>query len=183
MATRKSRHGGFGADDETTKTVADSAQRIWLAGLGAFERAKAEGPRMFEVLVEQGRGFAERAQGAAADALRSVAESAGEASGRFDKFEQAVEERLTRSASRLGLLTRGEVEELSKQVHDLAESVREMMAHGAAAGATAAGAAKRRGKPKAAATKRKAKRAVSRAKAAAPRAGSKTKRKAKRAAS
>ncbi len=183
MVTRKSGPGAFDAGNDTARLVADSAQKIWLAGLGAFERAKAEGPKMFEVLVEQGRVFAERAQGAAGEALRNVVEGAGEASGRLEKFEQAVEARLSRSAGRLGLLTRGEVDELSNQVRELADSVRDMMARSAAAGAKAGGAAKGRGKPKAAATKRKAKRAGA---GAAPRARSaarKPKRKAKRAAS
>ena len=41
--------------DSTQQAIRDSAQKIWLAGLGAYERAKTEGPRMFETLVEQGR--------------------------------------------------------------------------------------------------------------------------------
>jgi len=47
-----------GADD----TLGQSAQKVWLAGLGALERAKSEGPKMFDTLVEQGRGLGARAR-------------------------------------------------------------------------------------------------------------------------
>jgi poly(hydroxyalkanoate) granule-associated protein len=37
-----------------SKTVTDSAQQIWLAGLGAFVKAQAEGGKLFESLVKEG---------------------------------------------------------------------------------------------------------------------------------
>lgn len=156
MATKKSKYSGF-ADNDTARAVTDSAQKIWLAGLGAFERAKAEGPKMFEVLVEQGKGLAERARGAADQALQSVREGASGAGGRFDKLEQVFEDRVSKSLGRLGVMTRAEVAVLSKQVASLTEEVRSMM-RGGARGASKArrGAAPRR-KAKAGARKAKAK--------------------------
>jgi poly(hydroxyalkanoate) granule-associated protein len=156
MATRKSKHAGFGGDNETAKAISDSAQRIWLAGLGAFERAKAEGPKMFEVLVEQGKSFAERARGAADQALQSARASASGAGGRFDKLEQVFEDRVSKSLGRLGVMTRGEVADLSKQVAALTDEVRSMMRGGAGAGKAKRPAAARR-KAKAGARKAKAK--------------------------
>jgi poly(hydroxyalkanoate) granule-associated protein len=126
MATKKSKYSGF-ADNDTAKAVTDSAQKIWLAGLGAFERAKAEGPKMFEVLVEQGKGFAERARGAADQALASVRESASGAGGRFDKLEQVFEDRVARALSKLGVHTQSDVEKLSERVDALADAVNELM--------------------------------------------------------
>ena len=49
------------AAPEASKAVRDSAQKIWLAGLGAFERAKSDGPRVFDALVEQGRSLGAKA--------------------------------------------------------------------------------------------------------------------------
>jgi poly(hydroxyalkanoate) granule-associated protein len=147
MATKKSKYSGYAGDSEAAKALSDSAQKIWLAGLGAFERAKAEGPKMFETLVAQGKTFAERARGAADQALQNVRDGASGAGGRFDKLEQVFEDRVSKSLGRLGVMTRGEVADLSKQVADLAEEVR-LMARGGAGG----------GKPsRAAGTKRKAK--------------------------
>jgi poly(hydroxyalkanoate) granule-associated protein len=153
MAAKKSKYSGFTGDNDAAKAVRDSAQKIWLAGLGAFERAKAEGPKMFEVLVEQGKGFAERARGAADQALQSVRENASGAGGRFDKLEQVFEDRVSKSLGRLGVLTRGEVADLSKQVEALTDEVRSLMRAGGAKGNRKAGA---RGKAKAGARKSKA---------------------------
>ncbi len=156
MATKKSKYSSF-ADNDTAKAVTDSAQKIWLAGLGAFERAKAEGPKMFEVLVEQGKGFAERARGAADQALASVRESASGAGGRFDKLEQVFEDRVSKSLGRLGVMTRGEVADLSRQVSSLADEVRSMMRAGAGGASKASRGAAPKRKAKAGARKAKVK--------------------------
>jgi poly(hydroxyalkanoate) granule-associated protein len=159
-----------GSANETGKAVRESAQKIWLAGLGAFERAKSEGPEMFKVLVEQGKGLREKARDAADQALKNVSEGAGEARGKWDKLEQVFEDRVSKSLARLGVLTGREVDDLSRQVQELNESVRNLMRNG---GKPASGGAKR-AKP---AAKRKAKASTGGAKKAAPR-----KRKAKAAA-
>ncbi|HQX93164.1 MAG TPA: phasin family protein, partial [Thermomonas sp.] len=36
------------------KSITESAQQIWLAGMGAFNRAQAEGGKLFESLVRDG---------------------------------------------------------------------------------------------------------------------------------
>ena len=151
---------------DAAQAVRDSAQKIWLAGLGAFERAKTEGPRMFETLVEQGRNMGARAVGMADEALKNVRE-ANYAGNRWDKLEQVFEERVSKSLSRLGVLTTREVEELSRQVRDLNESVRNLMSGAAARATGAAGAAKRGAKRKAGAARKGGARAKGGAKAKA----------------
>ena len=129
MATKKaSRGAGAASESELGRAMADSAQKIWLAGLGAFERAKADGPRMFETLVEQGKGLRERAREAADQALKAVRDGASGAGGRFDKLEQVFEERVSKSLGRLGVLTRSEVGDLARQVSELTEEVRKLTA-------------------------------------------------------
>jgi len=148
MATKKaSRGAGAASESELGRAMADSAQKIWLAGLGAFERARAEGPRMFDTLVAQGKGLGDQARDAADQALRSLKESASGASGRFDKLEQVFEERVQRSLKRLGVLTRDEVADLNQGVRDLADQMRELMAR---QGAAPKPAAKKKGKKRAA---------------------------------
>ena len=130
MARKTTSRGRFSSaanDSEMGKAVADSAQKIWLAGLGAFERAKSEGPKKFDMLVEQGKSLGGRAREAAGEAMQSVREGASSAGGRFDKLEQVFEDRVSKSLKRMGVLTRGEVSELSKQVRDLAGEVRSLM--------------------------------------------------------
>jgi poly(hydroxyalkanoate) granule-associated protein len=135
--------------------VRDSAQKIWLAGLGAFERAKSEGPRMFESLVEQGRNMGARAVGAADEALKNMRQ-ANFSGGKWDKLEQVLEERVSKSLGKLGMVTGREVESLSKQVADLNETVRNLLRGGGAAKSGATSSKKRaKGTVKRAASKAK----------------------------
>jgi poly(hydroxyalkanoate) granule-associated protein len=106
---------------------------------------------MFDTLVEQGKSLGGKAREAADQAMKSVREGTSGAAGRFDKLEQVFEDRVSKSLTRLGVLTRGELADLSKQVRDLTEDVRKLSAKSG----RAAGAAKRKAKPKA---KAKAKR-------------------------
>ena len=129
--------------DALGQSVIESAQKIWLAGLGAFSRAKTEGDSMFNVLVEQGKGLRERARGAADQALKTARTQAdttlGQAQGQWDKLEQVFEDRVSRSLNRLGVLTSREVDDLARQVKELNESVQSMMqAQGTGAKAGAA---------------------------------------------
>ena len=119
MATRKkASHSGYtDAANDAGKAVSDSAQKIWLAGLGAYEREAAD------------------------QAMRTMREGTSGAAGRFDKLEQVFEDRVSKSLKRLGVLTRGELADLSKQVRDLTADVRKLNAK---AKAQKAGAAKRR---------------------------------------
>jgi poly(hydroxyalkanoate) granule-associated protein len=158
---RKSRSGSTQKESkDSAQAVRDSAQSIWLAGLGAFERAKTEGPRMFETLVEQGRQMGARAQGAAADAMKAMRE-ANYGGAKWDKLEQVFEDRVSKSLGRLGVLTTRDVEDLSRQVRELNETVAKMMAR------SAAGAGAKAPRKAAAKKKRKAK-AKARARPATP---------------
>ena len=136
--------------NETAESVRESAQKIWLAGLGAFERAKTEGPKMFESLVEQGRTMGARAVGAADEALKNMRQASASAGGKWDKLEQVFEDRVSKSLSRLGVITGREVETLSKQVAELNETVRKIMADRGAAGSRKKAAAKGPAKKRAA---------------------------------
>lgn len=144
----KSRSQSRPAGNDTAEAIRGSAHRIWLAGLGAFERAKTEGPKMFETLVEQGRSMGARAVGAADDALKNIREGASYGGAKWDKLEQVFEDRVSKSLGRLGVLTARDVEALSRQVSDLNETVRKLMtgASGARAGGKKAGAKKRKAK-------------------------------------
>ncbi len=102
-----------GKDD--TKPAMDSSRSIWLAGLGAFSRAQAEGMRMFEALVQAGRGArvqdarrrpsdtAAAARGAAKAKAKEVKDGVG---GTWDKLEQVFEERVGAGAVASSACTR-----------------------------------------------------------------------------
>lgn len=144
-------------DNQLAQAVTQSAQKIWLAGLGAFARARSEGDKMFDLLVEQGKGLRAKTETAADQALRTVRAQAdatiSNAQGKWDKLEQVFEDRVSRSLNRLGVLTSKDVDELAKQVSDLNESVRALMG----------GAKPKRAARKAPAKKARAKKPVRRA--------------------
>ncbi len=126
MANRRKPRGDT-PGDSASQAMRESAQKIWLAGLGAFERAKSDGPKMFENLVEQGRNLGVKAREGADQALRAMREGAYSGAGRWDKLEQVFEDRVAKSLNRLGVLTSKEVDDLSRQVRDLNDNVRNLM--------------------------------------------------------
>ena len=150
MASRKKPRDTGG--ERASQAMRDSAQKIWLAGLGAFERAKSDGPKMFETLVEQGRNLGVKAREGADQALRAMREGAYGGAGRWDKLEQVFEDRVAKSLHRLGVLTSKEVDDLSRQVKDLNENVLNLMRRGTGASKPASKAGAR--KKKAAGTRR-----------------------------
>ena len=81
--------------------VLESSRQIWLAGLGAFSRAKGEGVKLFETLVQQGQALETRTRSAAVDTAAAARDAAqakarsmhAKAGGTWDKLEQVFEER------------------------------------------------------------------------------------------
>jgi poly(hydroxyalkanoate) granule-associated protein len=118
----KSIAGGAG-DNQFAQTVKDSAQQIWLAGLGAFVKAQAEGMKAFNTLVKEGETLQSRTSKVAS---AKVAQAAAKASGTWDKLEQVFEDRVARSLSSLGVPTKKDIETLSKRVAELTEVVQKL---------------------------------------------------------
>ncbi|MBL8512073.1 MAG: phasin family protein [Betaproteobacteria bacterium] len=120
------------SDQPTAKQVIESAQQIWLAGLGAFSKAQAGGRKVFDTLVQQGEQIEKHTRTVAEATLETAKEQAsktlGMASGKFDKLEQVFEERVHKSLNRLGVLTSKDVEALSQQVSELSASVHALLA-------------------------------------------------------
>ena len=44
-------------DSQLSATIRDSAQQIWLAGLGAFAKAQEEGNKVFDALIRVARSL------------------------------------------------------------------------------------------------------------------------------
>ncbi len=119
------------AEQPSAKQVMDSAQQIWLAGLGAFAKAKDEGGKVFDTLVKQGEQIEKHTRTVAEATIETAREQASKtislASGKFDKLEQVFEDRVHKSLNRLGVLTSKDVEALSVQVAELSEAVRALL--------------------------------------------------------
>ncbi len=120
------------SEQPTAKQVMESAQQIWLAGLGAFSKAQTEGRKAFDGLISQGEKLEQHTRHVAESTIETAKEQAsktiGMATGKFDKLEQVFEDRVHKSLSRLGVLTSKDVEALSGQVAELSEAVRGLIA-------------------------------------------------------
>ena len=138
-----------GTDSQLSATIRESAQQIWLAGLGAFAKAQQEGNKVFDALVRQGESIQQKTRKVAED---KVTEMASKATGTWDKLEQVFENRVARSLHSLGVPTRDDVAVLTKRVAELKAAVDKLNAGAAKAAKPKAAAAKpvRRAAPKAA---------------------------------
>jgi poly(hydroxyalkanoate) granule-associated protein len=120
------------SEQQMAKQVMESAQQIWLAGLGAFSKTQVEGKKVFETLVKQGEALETRTRHVAEATMETARDQATKtlemATGKFDKLEQVFEARVHKSLNRLGVLTSKDVEALSAQVAELADAVRALMA-------------------------------------------------------
>jgi poly(hydroxyalkanoate) granule-associated protein len=136
------------------KGIMESAQQIWLAGLGAFAKAQAEGGKLFDTLVKEG-GAIERKTRKFTDSkvheVRGAVESGvgaarQRATDTWDRLEKVFEDRVSRSLSRLGVPGRQDMDALAARVEELARSVRQQSA-APAPGAKAGAVSKSRSKP------------------------------------
>ena len=96
--------------------IRDSANQIWLAGLGAYSKAQKGGADMFEALVAEGEKVQERTKGAADERLAEMREKASETWG---KVEKVFDDRMGRALHAFNVPTRKDIDVLSKRVHDL----------------------------------------------------------------
>ncbi len=118
--------------EQLTKSISESAQQIWLAGVGAFSRAQAEGTKLFEGLVKEGMGLEQTMRkfaGGRADVVRDVVESrVGQARERatdtWDKLEKVFEDRVQRALVKLGVPSREDLNDLSARVETLTVELR-----------------------------------------------------------
>jgi poly(hydroxyalkanoate) granule-associated protein len=139
------------ADSNLAETVRESAQQIWLAGLGAFSKAQEEGVKVFEALVKEGKGLEARTRkmtesrvNEMTGQMNKAAKSAtNKANAAWDKLEQVFEDRVARALNRLGVPTNNDIQTLTKKVAELNVAVNALRAKHAKAGSPRPGAAKK----------------------------------------
>lgn len=115
-----------------TKSLTESAQQIWLAGMGAFNRAQAEGSKLFETLVRDGlsleqtaRKFAGSRAGVVRDAVEGhVGQARERAADTWDKLEKVFEDRVQRALVKLGVPGRDDLNALTERVERLTDALR-----------------------------------------------------------
>lgn len=128
-------------DSNLSATIRESAQQIWLAGLGAFAKAQEEGNKVFEALVREGEAIQSKTRKVAEE---KVTEMASKATGTWDKLEQVFENRVAKALNSLGVPTKADIESLGRRVGQLKAEVEKLNAGAAGKPAASKPAARRR---------------------------------------
>lgn len=115
--------------------VSSRTREIWLAGLGALSRLEEEGDKVFRTLVERGEDYEQKRRTQietqiedATSTLQEQQESLTEGvTRRIDdattSVEKAVSSTFSGTLNRIGVPTRGEVQDLSSKVGTLSSKL------------------------------------------------------------
>jgi poly(hydroxyalkanoate) granule-associated protein len=150
MADKKAASPAGLFDSALASQVKDSAQQIWLAGMGAFSRAQAEGTKVFETLVKEGASLQKKTQSVAEDKISEVTSKMSTMAGdvqakagqHWDKLEGIFEERTAKALKKLGVPSAKDVDALTARIEELASKLAKMTKAAPAKAATAKKATK-----------------------------------------
>jgi len=131
MADKKNASASGLFDSALASSVKESAQQIWLAGMGAFAKAQAEGRQVFDALVKEGSALQKKTQSAAEERfgdvsskMSSMAEDVTAKAGKqWDKLESIFEERTAKAMKKLGVPSSKDVDALMARIDALSEQV------------------------------------------------------------
>jgi poly(hydroxyalkanoate) granule-associated protein len=129
------------ASPHLANAVKESAQQIWLAGLGAFAKAQEGGGKVYESLMKEGLSIQRKTQAAAeeklSEATSKMANMAGDiqskAGQQWDKLENIFEDRVAKALNKLGVPSAKDVEALIARIDELNKSVQKLSAKAPAA--------------------------------------------------
>ena len=126
-------------DKQLAGSVKDSAQQIWLAGMGAFSKAQAGGGKMFETLIKEGLHLQKKTQNLAEEKISEVTGKMSAMAGtvtakageNWDRLESIFEARTAKAMNKLGVPTAKDLDALAKRVDELAVAVAKLAKAGA----------------------------------------------------
>ena len=132
MVTKTQKSGTSKASTATSGSplsgaIKDSAQQIWLAGLGAFSKAQEEGGKAFESLVKEGLSIQRKTQAVAEERISEASnrmsgmanEISSKAAGQWDKLENIFEDRVAKALNKLGVPSARDIDALIERIDAL----------------------------------------------------------------
>ena len=131
MAEKQKEKASGLLDSDLANSVRDSAQQIWLAGMGAFAKAQQEGGKVFEALVKEGTSLQRKTQAVAEERIGDVATKmsamaegvTSKAGQHWDKLESIFEQRVSKALGKLGVPSSQDVSTLVARIDELAAEV------------------------------------------------------------
>ncbi|PID43553.1 MAG: poly(hydroxyalkanoate) granule-associated protein [Proteobacteria bacterium] len=115
---------------QLSERIKSSARQIWLAGLGAYNKAEEDTGKLFDKLVKEGEEIETKTRSTVKKQFQvmetTVEDVKSRASGTLDKLEHVFDQRVSRTLKRLGIPTKKEMLELQKRVDVLSAKLEEM---------------------------------------------------------
>jgi poly(hydroxyalkanoate) granule-associated protein len=112
------------ARKEAPTDLIESAQQIWLAGLGVLTLAQEESGKLFHALVDAGKQI-EKVMPSPVDALRTASESA---ESYWKKVQHLIDQQITAALHRFGVPTKDEIDRLTRRIEQLTASIEALRA-------------------------------------------------------
>ncbi|MAR92285.1 MAG: phasin family protein [Pseudomonadota bacterium] len=112
--------------------VKESANQIWLAGLGAYSKAEEEGNKLFDTLVQDGERLEARTRKIVDKPLTAAREKVetvrARATGSWERVEKAFDIRVSKALGRLNIPSRADVEMLNSRIAELEQKLAQLEA-------------------------------------------------------
>lgn len=120
--------------EHLSRSLGESAQQVWLAGVGALARAQAEGSKLFETLAREGaeleqstrRNTRQRVEAMREAVEASVDQARERATDTWGRLEKVFEQRVQQALRRLDVPAREDMTSLIERVEELNAQLREL---------------------------------------------------------
>jgi poly(hydroxyalkanoate) granule-associated protein len=118
-------------DEEKTRQLSDkvkeSARQIWLAGLGAYNKAEEDTGKIFDKLVKEGEEFESMTREVVEKQFKAVETKVEgvkvKANVTFSKLEGVFDDRVSAALVRLGIPTKKQLQELQERIEKLEKKI------------------------------------------------------------
>ena len=114
--------------NQLSDKIKESARQIWLAGLGAYNKAEEDTGKIFDKLVKEGEELESATRGAVEKRFKAVEGKVegvrGKASNTFGKLESVFDERVSGALERLGIPNKKTLEALEARIAELEKELK-----------------------------------------------------------
>jgi poly(hydroxyalkanoate) granule-associated protein len=116
--------------NQLSEKIKDSARQIWLAGLGAYNKAEEDTGKIFDKLVKEGEELESLTRGVVEKRFKAVEGRVegvrGKASTTFGKLENVFDQRVSAALDRLGIPSHKTISDLEAQISALEARIAEL---------------------------------------------------------
>lgn len=104
---------------EVFKSLADSINKVWNAGLGALAQAEKQGDELVQTLVKHGKKYEDLVPAAEEAVKDSLGVAKEQAARGIADIEAAIDRQIQKAIARAGLAKQTEIDGLKKEIASL----------------------------------------------------------------